>query len=97
MALGTQAMFLADMRDHVDLHGLGQAQEYLRDKLNAGDGSSPARRLLDTMADFQEVPLLSSRGCRASFHPYWCREHIADKGLVDCTAHFMTCQKYECS
>ncbi|BDA46215.1 probable ATP-dependent DNA helicase MPH1 at N-terminal half [Coccomyxa sp. Obi] len=48
-----QAMVLADLRDQLDVHGLDQAQQYLREKLN-GDGNSPARRLLDTMQEFRE-------------------------------------------
>lgn len=47
-------MALADLRDQLDVHGLDQAQQYLREKLN-GDGNSPARRLLDTMQEFREV------------------------------------------
>jgi hypothetical protein len=49
-----QAMLLADLRDHMDLHGLGQAQEYLNNKLDT-DNNSPLRRLLDTMQEFREV------------------------------------------
>ena len=51
-------MVLADLRDQLDVHGLDQAQQYLREKLN-GDGNSPARRLLDAMQEFREVTLCS--------------------------------------
>ncbi len=47
-------MLLADLRDHMDLHGLGQAQEYLNEKLGA-ENNSPLRRLLDTAQEFREV------------------------------------------
>ena len=51
-------MLLADLRDHMDLHGLGQAQEYLNNKLDT-DNNSPLRRLLDAMQEFREVQQIS--------------------------------------
>ena len=49
-----QGMVLADLRDQLDLHGIGQAQQYLQEKLN-GHGSAPVKRLLATDTSFREA------------------------------------------
>ena len=49
-----QGMVLADLRDQLDLHGIGQAQQYLQEKLN-GNGSAPVKRLIATDTSFREA------------------------------------------
>lgn len=45
---------MADLRDQLDLHGIGQAQQYLQEKLN-GNGSAPVKRLIATDTSFREA------------------------------------------
>ena len=98
-----QGMVLADLRDQLDLHGIGQAQQYLQEGLN-GNGSAPVKRLIATDTSFREArghlnPDLCfyARISQKTHMEVYAAQYVQHLGICICADYaFPTCRVLRC-